>query len=151
MEILELKKDFPVDLLLEADPNQEYVEDYLERGQVFALFDRDGTAELIGVYVLLKTRPGTMELVNLAIREEFRRKGYGKCLIKDALTRSKQAGIRTLEVGTANSSLGPLELYLKCGFRMTHLDLDFFRRHYPEPIFENGVECRDMVRLKQDL
>lgn len=80
MEILELKKDFPLDLLLEADPNQEYVEDYLERGQVFALFGRDGTAELIGVYVLLKTRPGTMELVNLAIREEFRRKGYGQAL-----------------------------------------------------------------------
>ncbi|RDX02239.1 GNAT family N-acetyltransferase [Listeria kieliensis] len=151
MEILELKKDFPLDLLLDADPNQEYVEDYLERGQVFGLFDQETPAHLIGVYVLLKTRPGTMELVNLAVREAFRGQGYGRMLTQDALTRAKEAGMRTLEVGTANSSLGPLALYLKCGFRMTHLDLDFFRRHYPDPIFENGVECRDMVRLMQDL
>ncbi len=24
---------------------------------------------------------------------------------------------------------------------------DFFIKHYNEPIFENGIQCRDMVRL----
>lgn len=30
---------------------------------------------------------------------------------------------------------------------MKTIDRDFFTRHYEEPIFENGLECRDMVRL----
>ena len=31
------------------------------------------------------------------------------------------------------------------------IDRDFFRRNYPEPIFENGIECRHMVRLRIEL
>ena len=27
----------------------------------------------------------------------------------------------------------------------------YFVRHYPEPIYENGIECRDMVRLRMEL
>lgn len=31
------------------------------------------------------------------------------------------------------------------------IDEDYFRKHYPAPIFENGVECRHMVRLRMEL
>ncbi|MFC0472483.1 histidine phosphatase family protein [Halalkalibacter kiskunsagensis] len=31
------------------------------------------------------------------------------------------------------------------------VDMDFFIKHYPEEIFENGIQCRDMIRLSQDL
>ena len=30
-------------------------------------------------------------------------------------------------------------------------DEDYFRKHSPVPIFENGVECRHMVRLRMEL
>jgi hypothetical protein len=44
-----------------------------------------------------------------------------------------------------------LALYQKCGFRIVGVDLDFFIRHYPEKIYENGIQCRDMIRLSLDL
>jgi ribosomal protein S18 acetylase RimI-like enzyme len=59
--------------------------------------------------------------------------------------------MHTLEVGTGNSSIGQLALYQKCGFRITGIDYNYFIRHYDEPIFENGIPCRDMIRLAIDL
>ena len=34
---------------------------------------------------------------------------------------------------------------------MIGIDFDFFTRHYSEAIFENGIKCRDMIRLSRDL
>ena len=65
--------------------------------------------------------------------------------------KSKASGYKTIEVGTGNSSIGQLALYQKCGFRITSIDRDFFIRNYEDDIFENGIWCRDMIRLSQDL
>lgn len=67
------------------------------------------------------------------------------------LKQPKKNGYKTIEIGTGNSSIGQLVLYQKCGFRITGVDIDFFVRHYQEEIFENGIQCRDMIRLSQDL
>jgi ribosomal protein S18 acetylase RimI-like enzyme len=138
----------PMDLLLLADPSREIVEGYLDRGECFVL-DREG--QIIGVYVLLPTRPETVELVNIAVAETEQGKGIGKQLVMHAIQTAKQMGYKTIEVGTGNSSIGQLALYQKCGFRITDVDRDFFIRHYSEEIFENGIQCRDMIRLSQDL
>ncbi|MDN3498310.1 bifunctional GNAT family N-acetyltransferase/class I SAM-dependent methyltransferase [Microbacterium sp. APC 3898] len=74
--------------------------------------------------------------------------GYGRQLLQHALAESARRGFEFVEIGTGNSSLGQLALYQKCGFRLHAIDPDFFRRNYREPIFENGIECRDMVRLR---
>ena len=63
----------------------------------------------------------------------------------------KKKGYKKIEIGTGNSSLGQLALYQKCGFRITGIDIDFFIRCYQEEIFENGIQCRDMIRLTQYL
>lgn len=60
-------------------------------------------------------------------------------------------GAKTLEIGTGNSSLNQLGLYQKCGFRIIGVDKDFFTRHYEDEIVENGIICRDMIRLSMDL
>ena len=70
--------------------------------------------------------------------------------MEDAVEEAKRKGYKTIEVGTGNSSIGQLVLYQKCGFRISGIDIDFFVRHYPEEIFENGIQCRDMIRLSQD-
>ena len=138
----------PYDLLLLADPSQKLVEDYLQRGQCFI-----GTRneQIVGVYVLLPTRPETVELVNVAVDERHQGKGFGKQLVEHAIQTSKELGFKTMEVGTGNSSVGQLALYQKCGFRITGIDRDFFIRHYEEEIFENGIQVIDMIRLSQDL
>jgi hypothetical protein len=56
-------------------------------------------------------------------------------------------GTTKVVVGTGNSSLDALAFYQKLGFRMEAIDRDHFVRTYPLPIVENGIFCRDMVRL----
>jgi len=150
MEIRKLNRDEkpPMNLLLLADPSQRIVKEYVKRGECFvAEIDK----QTIGVYVLLPTRPDTVELVNIAIAEDHQGKGLGKQLVMDAIETARSSGYKTIEVGTGNSSIGQLALYQKCGFRINGVDIDFFIRHYPQEIFENGIQCRDMIRLSQDL
>lgn len=138
----------PMELLLLADPSLMIVEDYIKRGECYVA---EANEEIVGVYVLLPTRPKTVELVNVAVVEEQHGKGIGKQLVMDAIKVAKTNGYKTIEIGTGNSSIGQLALYQKCGFRITGIDVDFFIRHYPEAIFENGIQCSDMIRLSQDL
>lgn len=145
---LQNHEEAPMDLLLLADPSQALVEEYLHRGECFVA-QTDG--QIIGVYVLLPTRPGTVELVNIAVMETQQGRGIGKQLIQHAIRTAKSDGYMTMEVGTGNSSIGQLALYQKCGFRITGVDRDFFIRHYTEEIFENGIQCKDMIRLTLDL
>ena len=138
----------PMELLLLADPSRESVEEYINRGECFIA---ESNKRIIGVYVLLPTRPETVELVNIAVIEEEHGRGIGKRLVLHAIKVAKTKGYKTIEIGTGNSSIGQLALYQKCGFRIVGVDIDLFVRHYPEEIFENGIQCMDMVRLSQDL
>ncbi|MFP5112998.1 GNAT family N-acetyltransferase [Bacillaceae bacterium C204] len=150
MNIRKLNKgeEPPMELLLLADPSKVIVEEYVSRGECFVA---EIEQQIVGVYVLLPTRPETVELVNLSVAYNQQGKGIGKQLVLDAIQTAKSIGYKTIEIGTGNSSIGQLYLYQKCGFRIIGVDLDFFIRHYPEEIFENGIHCRDMVRLSQDL
>lgn len=138
----------PVDLLLLADPSRKLVNEYVKRGTCFVADDGEA---IVGVFVLLPTRPGTVELVNISVAEGRQGEGIGKTLVLAAIREAKSNGYMTMEIGTGNSSIGQLALYQKCGFRITGIDRDFFTRHYKETIFENGIQCRDMIRLSQDL
>lgn len=138
----------PMHLLLLADPSPKIVKDYISRGECFIAEEGN---QVMGIYVLLPTRPETVELVNVAVDEVYQGKGVGKQLVLDAVNTAKKNGYKTIEIGTGNSSIGQLALYQKCGFRITGVDLDFFTNHYAEEIIENGILCRDMIRLSQAL
>lgn len=138
----------PMHLLLLADPSPKIVKDYISRGECFIAEEGN---QIIGIYILLPTRPETVELVNVAVDEVHQGKGVGKQLVLDAVNTAKKNGYKTIEMGTGNSSIVQLALYQKCGFRITGVDLDFFTNHYAEEIIENGILCRDMIRLSQAL
>lgn len=140
--------DIPYDLLLLADPSKDLVDEYVNRGSCYiAVKDQ----EKIGVFVLLPTRPDTVEIVNIAVAPSFQGMGIGKSLVLHAIEKARDLNVKTVELGTGNSSMNQLALYQKCGFRITGVDKDFFIRHYNEEIFENGIQCIDMVRLSMDL
>ncbi|MBL8019772.1 MAG: GNAT family N-acetyltransferase [Leptospirales bacterium] len=139
---------YPLDLLLLADPEESVVRSYLSRSLCFTLNIEN---KIVGGYLLLPTRPGTMELVNIAVYEEYQRRGYARQLVSHSIAEAKTRGAKTIEVGTADSSFGPLALYRGAGFRLTGVDRDFFVRHYSEPVLDNGIQCRDMLRLTLDL
>lgn len=138
----------PMALLLLADPSAASIASYIRRGTC-RVAERDGL--VVGEYVLLETRPETVELVNVAVAEPLHGRGIGKALVLDAIAHARGAGFRTIELGTGNSGVVQLALYQKCGFRIVGVDPDFFTRRYPEPILENGILCRDMVRLALEL
>ncbi|RAP76129.1 GNAT family N-acetyltransferase [Paenibacillus montanisoli] len=135
----------PYELLLLADPERQAIDAYADRCDCMVM-EENGAA--VGAYMLLATRPKTAEIMNIAVREDCQGRGYGRKLIEHAVRYCKEQGYRQLEIGTGNSSLGQLGLYQKCGFRVTGVERDYFVRHYAEPIIENGIPCRDMIRLR---
>ncbi|WP_026581169.1 GNAT family N-acetyltransferase [Bacillus sp. J33] len=143
------KKEFsPKELLLLADPSIELIEEYLVRGETY-ICEEDG--QIMAVCVLLSTRPCTCEIVNIAVADSCQGRGIGRKLIEHSIQMARLHGYRTIEIGTGNSSIGQLALYQKCGFRITGVDRDYFVRHYERDIFENGIQCKDMIRLSMDL
>lgn len=145
---LQHNESMPYSMLLLADPSRTMVDEYIDRGKLyFAVIDQ----EIVGVMVLLDTRPGTIEIVNIAVAEDWQGRGIGTALIQHAIFEGRQQGTGTLEIGTGNSSLTQLGLYQRMGFRMTGIDRDYFTRHYEEKIVENGIPCVDMIRLAMEL
>ena len=149
MEFEIVKTDTPDrSLLLLADESEESVADYAGRGTTYAAC-RGG--QILGQYVLLHTRPFTAEVVNIAVVPDRQRQGIATALLAHAAETARRAGFRLLEIGTGDSGLGQIALYERCGFVRCGIDEDYFRKFSPEPIFENGVECRHMVRLRMEL
>lgn len=140
--IIEETENYPYELLLEADPSIHKIKEYVQKGKCFIAVDQ----EVKGVYILVAHTPNKAEIMNVAVIEEERGRGLGKQLIHDALQRAKKLGMTSVEIGTCNSSIAQLALYQKCGFRICGIIQGFFD-DYSEPIVEDGIRCRDMIRL----
>ena len=140
--------DIPVDLLLLSDPSEEVIAEYINSSIHFIARFGD---KIVGVLLLLRTRPRTMEIMNISVYEEYQNKGIGKKLIKAAIEYAKANRIKKLEIGTGNPGVMQMMLYQKCGFRIVGVELDYFRKNHEERIIENGIECRDMIRMEMEL
>jgi len=139
------KAIIPKDLLLLSDPSEEVIAEYIDASiQFVARLD----AVIVGALLLLKTRPGTMEIMNVSVYEEYQNKGIGRQLITKAIEFAKVSGMKSLEIGTGNPGVIQMMLYQKCGFRIVGVEPDYFRKNHEEKIFENGIECRDMIRMR---
>lgn len=131
-------------LLLLADEQESMVERYLDRGEMFLLWDGE---RVRGECVLTREGDGVYEVKNLAICPDSQRRGYG-CALLDLL-RAQVPDCRTLYVGTGDSPL-TLPFYRACGFRDSHRIKNFFPEHYDHPIWEGGRQLIDMVYLRWD-
>lgn len=145
---LRAEEQYPMELLLLADPSQELVEQYVSKEECYVL---EVEQNIVGVYVLVVKDSNAAELMNIAVAEHMQGRGLGKRLVLHAIEASRQKGCPVIEVGTGNSSIDQLALYQKCGFRIVGVDTDFFVRNYTEEIYENGIQCRDMIRLAMKL
>ena len=146
MEIIQVKNDKKkyLDLLLLADEQEDMVDRYLERGDMFVLTDGTVRAEC----VVTKEGPGIYELKNTATAPQFHRQGYGRRLIEYIFT--YYPDLKTLYVGTGDSPL-TLPFYRACGFRESHRVPNFFLQFYDHPIYEGGRLLSDMVYLSMEL
>lgn len=136
--------DYPWDLLLLADPSRQLIQHYIKDALVLGWKDAD---LLMGVVVVAPIASNSWEIKNLAVSPASQGKGLGTALLLAAIDTCRTRGAREIWIGTGNSSIGQLRLYQKIGFRMREIDFDFFVRNYDEEIVENGIRCRDMIRL----
>ena len=150
MKIRRLENDeqIPINLLLQADPSEQLIMEYIQNGECFIAQMKD---QVIGSYVLCEKKIDTIELKNIVIKEDFQGQGLGKILLFHSIKHARNKGYKAIEVGTGNSSLGQLAFYQNCGFRMSDIDQDFFIRQYSDIIIENGIQCRDMIILRMEL
>ncbi|MBX2947460.1 MAG: GNAT family N-acetyltransferase [Cyclobacteriaceae bacterium] len=145
---LDQGESIPYDLLLLADPSKKKVDEYLEKSEVFVAMEGN---EILGVLTLYPLTEDTVEIKNVAVKFEFQGQGIGSFLIKDAIHRSAIKKLKTILIGTANSSIWQLCLYQKLGFEITDIKRNFFIQNYPEPIFENAIQARHMIVLSLKL
>ena len=134
----------PWPLLLLSDPSREQIERYLPQSRLLALVEGETVR---GVLALTPVSWGVLEVTNLAVDEAWQGRGLGKRLLAAAIDAARAAGALRLDIATGNSSLAQLGLYQRMGFRICAVESDYFSLNYPESIVENGIPCRDRLRL----
>lgn len=138
------KKQF-LDLLLLADEQESMIDKYLERGELFALYDK----ELKSICVVTGESSDTCELKNIATYEKWHGKGYGSKLIQYISTFYKDR-YKYMIVGTGDIP-SIIQFYENNGFSLSHRIQNFFIDNYDHPMYEEGVQLVDMVYLQKEL
>ncbi len=141
-KVTEPKKTY-LELLLLADEQEDMIDRYLDRGEMFVLDDGGVKAEC----VVTKEGEGVYELKNIAVSPDCQRRGYGKRLVDFALAQYPDCGTMLVGTGDCPSSLS---FYTACGFRESHRVKNFFTDNYDHAMYEDGVQLVDMVYLKRE-
>ena len=132
-------------LLLLADEQEDMIDRYLGRGEMYVL--DDGGVKC--VCVVTDEGDGVLEVKNLATAPAFRRRGYARAMLA-FLEQHYRGRFSVMQVGTGDSPL-TVPFYERCGFARSHVVPGFFVRNYRRPIFEQGVQLVDMVYLRKNL
>lgn len=144
-QIISGKKRF-IDLLLLADEQESMIDRYLERGEMFALYNNN---RLISVCVVTDEGCGTLEIKNIATYPPYQKQGFGKTLLQFLFEHYRNK-CRSMLVGTGDSPL-TIPFYEHSGFKYSHRVRNFFTDNYDHPIFEDGKQLVDMVYFRKVL
>jgi GNAT superfamily N-acetyltransferase len=144
MEIKKINdnKKYFLDILLLGDEQENMIDKYLDRGDMFALYDNG----LKTICVVTEENKTTYEIKNIATYREFQGKGYASYMIGYIIEKYKNK-CKTLLVGTGDDEK-TISFYKKCGFEYSHIVKDFFINNYDHKIIENGKQLIDMIYLK---
>ena len=138
-------KEQYLDLLLEADPSEEMINKYLTNGELFVLTYEN---EPVCVAVITRVDDDTVELKNIATKEEYRGKGYAKKMIKYLSDNYKQR-YKKMIVGTTENNI---PFYVKQGFDEYEKTLkNFFVDNYNEELWDGNLQCIDMYYYSKRL
>ena len=136
-------EEMPMRLLLEADPSEDNVRKYLKESSCYLAL-KSGVA--VGVCVLGNIGEDTLELYNIAVCPSVQRQGIGTALLQRAIEEARADGVGRIELGTGTFGY-QLAFYQRAGFRVEAVIRDFFVDNYDEPIYELGIQLKDMLRL----
>ena len=142
--IAENKKDY-LPLLLLGDEQESSIDEYLERGELFALYD----GSLRSICAVTDEGGGVLEMQNLATDERHQQHGYASTLIEHVCEHYKECFLKVV-LGTGDVP-GILAFYRHRGFMETHRLPDYFTNNYDHPIIEDGVLLKDKVYIERNL
>lgn len=144
MQYLELSAaQIPLSLLLEGDPSEESIATYLDQAWCFGAVERD---IVIGACIVKPLADHKAEIFNVSVLPERQAEGIGTELLKHTLPQLAAREIQRVELGTGAFGY-QLIYYQRLGFRVDAVLKDHFLKNYAEPIFEFGVQHKDMLRL----
>jgi GNAT superfamily N-acetyltransferase len=137
--------------LLELADEPEPLRAYLQDGDLYGLVDTDGAPS--AAILVVEESPGVSELRAVAVAESMQGQGVGTLMVNTTLFVLAQRGTRRAVVGTASSGVRQIAFYQRCGFRLTHVERDFFTptKGYPGGLTENGIPIRDMVWMDREI
>lgn len=142
IEVESGKKQY-LSLLLAGDESESMIDRYLDSGTLFVgLLD----GKPIAVCVAVSLDSDTVEIKNLAVDAEFRRRGYGRLMLEHV---ELQHPDKRIILGTGETP-STLRFYKSCGYSFSHRIPNFFTDNYPAPIIEEGVTLRDMIYLEKN-
>ncbi|WP_321401899.1 GNAT family N-acetyltransferase [Maridesulfovibrio sp.] len=137
----------PMHLLLEADPSEDSIKRYLDTSLCYLALKSDVP---VGVCVLGRTDEATLELYNIAVCPSVQNQGVGTKLLSHAIEEARAKGFERIELGTGTFGY-QLAFYQRAGFRVEAVIKNHFVDNYAEPIFELGIQLKDMLRLTLQL
>lgn len=133
----------PLSLLLIADPLENKIRDYLKNSICFGAFIN---GDLVCACVTNSNIEGELELFNIASLPNIQGQGIGSKLLKFVIAEFKNRKVNRLVLGTGTFGY-QLAFYQRLGFRVNAVVKNFFIDNYDEPIYENGIQHCDMLRL----
>ncbi len=149
-KIRQLSKNEPIpyNLLLVADETIEGINKYIFESDIIVL---EENSRMIAVYALQKLNTEEVEIKNLAVDPNFQGQGIGTLLLRDAVERAKARKFKAVLIGTGDVATKQIRLYQTVGFKIVGVRKNFFVDKYPQPIFENGVQLKDMIVMKKEV
>lgn len=139
--------EVPLQLLLEADPSEHRINSYLSDSWCFVAKHSGG---IVGAYVAKTISERTAEIFNVAVYPEFQQQGIGSAVLGFALSELAAKAVQRVELGTGAFGY-QLTYYQRLGFRVDSVLKDHFLLNYTDPILENGIQHKDMLRLYIEL
>ena len=137
--IIEIKdKNKYMDLLLEADPQEEMILKYINNSDMYGIIDDNKVVCVICIY---RVDNETCELKNISTLKEYRNKGYAHKLIEFVFDKYKKSYKRMI-VGTTENMI---PFYVLNGFTKYYKTVkNFFVDNYSEEIWDGDLHCIDM-------
>lgn len=134
-------------MLLHADPSEKCIDRYLPQSKCFGAFVEDSLAD---VCVTNLNETGDWEIFNIVVIPEKQKQGIGTKLLNFVIRYFENIGEKSLELGTGTFGY-QLLFYQRFGFRVESIRRNFFVDNYSDPIYEDGVQLKDMLRLSLKL
>ncbi|MGC2310279.1 MAG: GNAT family N-acetyltransferase [Candidatus Babeliaceae bacterium] len=128
--VSEYVTDFSAEYMLD---NRASSRNPADRGNLLMYVYRDSQPRGFVAYFKKKGYLPLYQLLFLVVPEEFRQKGYGKCLLKFALEDLKKKGCLRVELTTRVSNYPAQKTYLRLGFHETSRDEEFV--HFEKDLF----------------